>query len=266
MHKNARGPPYGGGQPDYPSRFDVPDHLVEWSTPWILGGSVYQPIEFTAPVVFTFDRSIKPNGWADPKSPRDVTPEEWASLTRKSYEGELVFDLQGHPRNPRGRTGIVGRGLLGKWGPNHAADPIVTRYDPSDPKRLQMVAIKRRDTGQWAIPGGMVDAGETVSVTVKREFIEEAGNLQGERKAQFERLADELFAKEVVVYRGYVDDPRNTDHAWIETTAFHFHCNKELGSMLPLESGDDGTLAGPRTPPSLATASLKRPAFDFSCE
>ena len=30
-------------------------------------------------------------------------------------------------RNPIGRTGMAGRGLLGKWGPNHAADPIVTR-------------------------------------------------------------------------------------------------------------------------------------------
>jgi len=27
-----------------------------------------------------------------------------------------------------GRTGICGRGLLGRWGPNHAADPVVTRY------------------------------------------------------------------------------------------------------------------------------------------
>ena len=26
-----------------------------------------------------------------------------------------------------GRTGLTGRGLLGKWGPNHAGDPIVTR-------------------------------------------------------------------------------------------------------------------------------------------
>lgn len=32
-------------------------------------------------------------------------------------------------RNPVGRTGISGRGLLGKWGPNHAADPLVTRYE-----------------------------------------------------------------------------------------------------------------------------------------
>ena len=30
-------------------------------------------------------------------------------------------------RNPAGRTGLVGRGLLGRWGPNHAADPIITR-------------------------------------------------------------------------------------------------------------------------------------------
>ena len=30
-------------------------------------------------------------------------------------------------RNPVGRTGIRGRGCLGRWGPNHAADPIVTR-------------------------------------------------------------------------------------------------------------------------------------------
>ena len=79
------------------------------------------------------------------------------------------------PLNPRGRTGIVGRGLLGKWGPNFAADPIVTRFNPHGTEhKLQFVAIKRRDTGDWAIPGGMVDAGEVVSVTLKREFMEEA--------------------------------------------------------------------------------------------
>ena len=39
-----------------------------------------------------------------------------------------VFDVtSSFPRNPVGRTGMVGRGLLGRWGPNHAADPIVTR-------------------------------------------------------------------------------------------------------------------------------------------
>lgn len=33
-----------------------------------------------------------------------------------------------YPLNPFGRTGIIGRGLLGRWGPNHAADSLVTRW------------------------------------------------------------------------------------------------------------------------------------------
>lgn len=39
-----------------------------------------------------------------------------------------------------------------------------------------MVAIQRRDNLMWAIPGGMVDAGEKATATLKREFTEEALN------------------------------------------------------------------------------------------
>ena len=31
------------------------------------------------------------------------------------------------PLNVQGRTGLAGGGKLGRYGPNHAADPIVTR-------------------------------------------------------------------------------------------------------------------------------------------
>eukprot|EP00966_Prymnesium_polylepis_P233681 5404954-Prymnesium_polylepis.1 len=69
-------------------------------------------------------------------------------------------------RNPVGRTGLCGRGMLGKWGPNKAAgercgfdhaspviaDPIVTRYHP-DTGQLEMLAVERPDTKQWSIPG-----------------------------------------------------------------------------------------------------------------
>ena len=40
---------------------------------------------------------------------------------------------------------------------------------------------------------------------------------------------------------GYVDDPRNTDNAWLETSAYHFHCSRELGGMLLLDGRDDPT-------------------------
>ena len=76
---------------------------------------------------------------------------------------------------------MVGRGSLGRWGPNHAADPVVTRLVLAVLARfcleeclfwhrwklsadgtklmhrekpiLEFVAIKRKDTGNWAIPG-----------------------------------------------------------------------------------------------------------------
>jgi hypothetical protein len=42
-----------------------------------------------------------------------------------------------------------------------------------------------------------------------------------------------------VVHSGYVDDPRATDNAWIETVAIHMHCPFDLGSELKLCPGDD---------------------------
>ena len=68
-----------------------------------------------------------------------VDATEWNTGRRLSYEGRYSFDEHGRPLNPRGRTGTCERGLLGKWGPNHAADPIVTRFDPQRPYQLQMV-------------------------------------------------------------------------------------------------------------------------------
>ena len=47
-----------------------------------------------------------------------------------------------------------------------------------------------------------------------------------------------LFRQGSQIYRGYIDDPRNTDNAWTETTAFHFHCSMHLGAHLQLRSGD----------------------------
>ncbi|KAA0190217.1 hypothetical protein HAZT_HAZT003782 [Hyalella azteca] len=43
----------------------------------------------------------------------------------------LLHGMLWTDNNPHGRTGVRGRGLLGRWGPNHAADPIVTRWKRS---------------------------------------------------------------------------------------------------------------------------------------
>ena len=209
----------------------MPDYYV----PWTVKFPSYNPTPFTAGPVLA---NGVPGGWADPIDFNAIPQDVWAD--RRSFEGPIVIGTDGLPRNPRGRTGMCERGLLGKWGPNHAADPIVTRFHPIT-KAVQVVAIRRRDTGQWALPGGMVDVGESVSVTVRREFAEEAGNHLADPvlHARFEQLSARLFSSGQVVYRGYVDDPRNTDKSWMETTAIHFHCDAEMGALLPLHAGDD---------------------------
>lgn len=39
----------------------------------------------------------------------------------------------------------------------------------------RIVLIQRRDNGKWALPGGMVDWGEDIATTVRRELAEETG-------------------------------------------------------------------------------------------
>lgn len=193
----------------YPTRFPVAPHQQEWDRPC----PDYAPPSFEAPWLAAQDRSINPNGYADPAQ---VSREEFISQSQsgvmRSFEGPIRHDPEdGRPLCPLGRMGITGRGNLGKWGPNHAADAIVTRV--SEEGALELLIVKR-PSGEWAVPGGFVDAGETALTTALRELGEETG------------IKNPIVAARPV-YTGIVRDPRTTDNAWIETSAFHLHFPRE---------------------------------------
>ena len=63
-------------------------------------------------------------------------------VDRRSHEGSYLVD-EGVPVNPQGRTGLRGRGCLGRWGPNAAGDAIVTRWK-RDPVMHRFVSGKKR--------------------------------------------------------------------------------------------------------------------------
>lgn len=156
---------------EYPVRFPVAEGTT-WEN---LDKSVYHPAEYTK-------KSILDKG------------------------GEL--DASERPLNPVGPTGITGRGRLYSYGPNFAADPIVTFVD-SDGK-LNGLFVTRKG-GSKALAGGFVDAEDSEPrFAAQRELWEETNV-----KVNFEMATDG--------YEGYVDDPRNTDNAWVETSAFHVH-------------------------------------------
>jgi 8-oxo-dGTP diphosphatase len=71
-----------------------------------------------------------------------------------------------------------------------------------------IVLIRRRDTGKWALPGGMIDWGEDILITAHRELKEETGlNLVNMRRL-------------VGVYSSFNRDPRiHSISILIEVTA-----------------------------------------------
>lgn len=176
--------------------------------------------------------------WADYKNVSKSELEErvvWRDnklITLK--EAKIKFDEFGKPITPI-QTGKKGRGLLGRYGPNHACDPIITRFNLYKCK-FEFIAVKRNDTGQWAIPGGMVDPGEKVSQTLRREFTEETC------KKSDEKIIDKIFSKcnETILYTGPTyGDPRTTDCAWIETYVANYHIYYNLWSKIKLTNQPD---------------------------
>lgn len=68
---------------------------------------------------------------------------------------------------------------------------------------------------------------------LKARFAQEVfGNLMSEEeeKESINSKLDVLFKNGEEIYKGYADDPRNTDNAWLETVAFNYH--DETGEIL----------------------------------
>lgn len=89
-------------------------------------------------------------------------------------------------------------------GPNYTADAVII-----DPGGNNVLLIQRKDTGQWALPGGFVDKNETSLYAAQREAREETGLHIPTESA-------------ICIYQGPVEDRRNSDISWIETSGYLF--------------------------------------------
>jgi ADP-ribose pyrophosphatase len=196
----------------------LPDHLRAWHVPW----PAYRPVDVTPPELRPGEglAASVAEGWAephpDPAGLPDIAARQAAALIPYS------LDEAGRPLNPSGRTGRIGRDL-GRWGENAAADPIVVAGHGPD---RQVLLIRRSDCGQWAIPGGMVDPGETAPAALVRELNEETG-------VDLARMAPTILG------RSHVADPRETDWAWVATTAALFQLPDQVAATAGDDAADD---------------------------
>ncbi len=183
--------------------------------PWEVPFPGYSPVYFAS--IKEHKNHEYPNGfkYADPCGTFET---DGALETLKALiQGQVNLGRQrvsevGEIRlNPLGRTGIWGPGELGCFGPNKAADSVIFSFIGGE---LKVLLTQRPNRDAWAIPGGMIDAEDGTSKhAFKRELKEETGLDYNELEAR--GLIHEIG----IAYQGYSDDKRNTDNAWMETTA-----------------------------------------------
>ena len=140
---------------DYPGRIDTTDSNYDQNVK-----------SYTHPSI-----EAQPS-YADPKNLIEV------DFTDNKHQSVVGYDRDsdGAPLNPAGRTGLKGRGILGCWGPNVAADPVILKR--AEDGQLLLATIVRKDRPeQKAFPGGFVDGNESFLHAAARELVEEALNL-----------------------------------------------------------------------------------------
>lgn len=77
---------------------------------------------------------------------------------------------------------------------------------------LEVLVVRPPLSESWALPGGSREPGEMLPRKLKQVL-----------RREFWSSFQNLLIQGTEVYKGYVDDPRNTDNAWIETVAVSIH-------------------------------------------
>ncbi len=174
---------------------------------WIIDSDEYKPPYHVDLSVLENDRTSKPGSWAD--------PEDIARVKDQIHVRSAKYKVaEGRPLNPRGWTGIAGRGLLGRWGVNPSVAAVIVRKHRED--YMEILLGGKENQLDLALPKGFVLPDETPDTAIFRVVEKKTGWQPKEVTGE-------------VVFDGYTYDLRQTDHAWVERRGYLFQ--HEIGGV-----------------------------------
>ncbi|KAL5247129.1 hypothetical protein ACHWQZ_G019101 [Mnemiopsis leidyi] len=229
LHSQALTSPYPGTDIE---RFKLEKEQIAWKANF----------KYTPPM---FDNDEIPQ--LDPKDPQELrfNHVDKDGVDRISFMGKYTIH-EGYPRNPKGRTGLTGRGNLPRWGPNKLVITIVTRYkeQPGSGETgevpggvinkqgqpvVEVLLLKMTGTQYYVFPQGFLAPSESVKHAHQRVILDLCYDFSNQtRLAQKPVVAsmDPVFSQYREISASYMDDHLNTDNAWMEVSAAAVHDNQ----------------------------------------
>ncbi|KRX37966.1 ADP-ribose pyrophosphatase, mitochondrial [Trichinella nativa] len=203
-------------------------HVPKMYRSWSIDFPGYKPVAYTAecPKNVTCDPDIE-----DPNfEPRfnDYDNNVDRRRLKKHINGKhKSYALNGkYPLNPNGRTGVTGRGVLRRYGPNYLVQILISR---GQSVREYIVVEPENPDGLVSFPEDFVDSTEFAFIPPKLYdlLLKELSKFYDPRHATY--LLEKTFKNKVELYRGFVADNRNTDNAWIEALTIEYNDPKYKG-------------------------------------
>ena len=149
-------------------------------------------------------------------------------------EAGVEREQDGTPINPYDSDHAqLGRGALADVGPQHEADPVVTRPSPTKEGEVDVLVLATDDA--TALPSGPVATpGDAFATPSLKEVVRRATLQHPPLGRLFAEDATPLYAG------GAADDERCTRHAWVETVSYHAHLPcKAAWSALDVEEEEE---------------------------
>uniref|UniRef100_A0A5K3FN55 Ion_trans domain-containing protein n=1 Tax=Mesocestoides corti TaxID=53468 RepID=A0A5K3FN55_MESCO len=213
-------------------RVNIPDDLSSWKVPY----PEYRPfISKSERIAFPYPEA-EDGPQIDPTKLQYNTYDAVQGVSRCGLHERVHVSrglqcARGLPLNPRGRSGLGGKGLLPHWGPNHVIVLALTREGTS-PNDFEVIMLER---GQCScLPWFFVDHRESCdfrscSARVMREFLLRRvnhvfGGAHSERESLKDALVKSINKMDIsLISDDFLDDQLNADHAWIEAVCINFH-------------------------------------------
>ncbi|KRY79462.1 ADP-ribose pyrophosphatase, mitochondrial [Trichinella pseudospiralis] len=162
------------------------------------------------------------------------------SIDRRQMDNKKYAVKDGRPVNPGSLTGLQGRGVHPRWGPNFMAIFVITRGEGDQLEVLSTSSSLK----PVSFPNFYVDNYDLTTLGSKLEKIILHSSSQGgsRSKEDIKKIVKEAMRDSILLKQGFTPDGTNTDNSWLETVIVQIsdQSRKHVGllELQPTESLD----------------------------